>query len=69
MIEKRPWGMFEILLDSDKFCNLFNTLLEVANLLNKEHPMTNEKMQSVLKLSTGVYFDRVKKAYDVKKFN
>ena len=59
----------KILLDSDKFCNLFNTLLEVANLLNKEHPMTNEKMQSVLKLSTGVYFDRIKKAYDVKKFN
>ena len=59
----------KILLDSDKFCNLFNTLLEVANLLNKEHPMTNEKMESVLKLSTGVYFDRIKKAYDVKKFN
>ena len=59
----------KILLDSDKFCNLFNTLLEVANLLNKEHPMTNEKMGSVLKLSTGVYFDRIKKAYDVKKFN
>ena len=59
----------KILLDSDKFCNLFNTLLEVANLLNKEHPMTNEKMESVLKLSSGVYFDRIKKAYDVKKFN
>ena len=61
----------KILLDSDKFCNLFNTLLEVANLLNKEHPLgiDNKKMESVLKLSTGVYFDRVKKAYDVKKFN
>ena len=61
----------KILLDSDKFCNLFNTILEVANLLNKEHPLgiDNEKMKSVLKLSTGVYFDRIKKAYDVKKFN
>ena len=59
----------KILLDSDKFCNLVNTILEVANLLNKEHPMTNEKMESVLKLSSGVYFDRIKKAYDVKKFN
>ena len=59
----------KILLDSDKFCNLVNTILEVANLLNKEHPMTNEKMESVLKLSSGVYFDRVKKAYEVKKFN
>ena len=27
--------------------------------------MTNEKMESVLKLSTGVYFDRIKKAYDL----
>ena len=61
----------KILLDSDKFCKLFNTLLEVANLLNKEHPLgiDNEKMQSVLKLASGVYFDRIKKSYEVKKFN
>ena len=61
----------KILLDSDKFCKLFNTLLEVANLLNKEHPLgiDNKKMESVLKLASGVYFDRIKKSYEVKKFN
>lgn len=59
----------KILLDSDKFCNLVNTILEVSNLLNKEHPMTNEKMDSVLKIASGVYFDREDRKFNIRKFN
>ena len=51
------------LLDAKDFAELITKLIEVVKLLNKEHPKTNTKIDDVLKVVSGVYFDRQEKTW------
>ena len=51
------------LLDAKDFAELITKLIEVVKLLNKEHPKTNPKIDDVLKVVSGVYFDRQEKIW------
>ena len=51
------------LLDAKDFAELITKLIEVVKLLNKEHPKTNTKIDDVLKVVSGVYFDRQEKIW------
>jgi len=51
------------LLDAKDFAELITKLIEVVKLLNKEHPKTNPKIDDVLKVVSGVYFDRQEKTW------
>jgi len=51
------------LLDAKDFAELITKLIEVVKLLNKEHPKTNPRIDDVLKVVSGVYFDRQEKEW------
>ena len=51
------------LLDAKDFAELITKLIEVVKLLNKEHPKTNPRIDDVLKVVSGVYFDRQEKTW------
>ena len=51
------------LLDAKDFAELITKLIEVVKLLNKEHPKTNTRIDEVLKVVSGVYFDRQEKEW------
>ena len=51
------------LLDAKDFAELITKLIEVVKLLNKEHPKTNTRIDEVLKVVSGVYFDRQEKTW------
>ena len=51
------------LLDAKDFAELITKLIEVVKLLNKEHPKTNTRIDDVLKVVSGVYFDRQEKTW------
>ena len=46
------------LLDAKNFAELITKLIEVVKILNKEHPKTNTKIDDVLKVVSGAYFNR-----------
>lgn len=51
------------LLEAKDFAELITKLIEVVKLLNKEHPKTNPRIDEVLKVVSGVYFDRQEKEW------